>query len=308
MPKNVVVYSDDTGQDGGVRPDQRLSNVYKMYRATRVGPDSSIDPSLQVAFYDPGLGTESDARGLGRLRKAVGKLMASVAGRGIAFNIVDCYEFILNHWRPSDRIFLIGFSRGAYMVRSVAQVIALCGVPVHEAEAPDVPLRRFSLSTRAIAERAVRRVWDRKASAYSDILDAFNEMRRYLDLAYQDALLRRDRDGEDSSRRAAIYRTAVDQLGKTTFRHSWILPETAHACVMRLEAVLRADYQSAEEDLDASSYACNTALRELEAIARSSMAEPKISKGSGSHSAVAFSVGVANLVSSSGLPRQRSPK
>lgn len=130
----------------------------------------------------------------------------------------------------------------------------------------------------AEVKRVREQVWDRKASAYSDILDALSEMRRYLDLAYQDALLRRDRDDADSSRRAAIYRAAVDQLGKTTFRHSWILPEAAHACVMRLEAVLRADYQSAEDDLDASSYACTTALRELQEIARSDMAEPKIFK------------------------------
>lgn len=163
MPKNVVVYSDGTGQDGGVRPDQRLSNVYKMYRATRVGPDSVIDPATQVAFYDPGLGTDADARGWGRLRKSVGRIMASVAGRGITFNIIDCYEFILNHWRPGDRIFLIGFSRGAYTVRSVAQVIALCGVPVHEPGDPAVPLRRFSRSTRSVAERAVRQVYEHGA-------------------------------------------------------------------------------------------------------------------------------------------------
>jgi hypothetical protein len=36
MPKNIVIYSDGTGQDGGVRPDQRLTNVYKMYRASRI--------------------------------------------------------------------------------------------------------------------------------------------------------------------------------------------------------------------------------------------------------------------------------
>jgi hypothetical protein len=29
MPKKIVVYSDGTGQDGGVRPEQRVSNVYK---------------------------------------------------------------------------------------------------------------------------------------------------------------------------------------------------------------------------------------------------------------------------------------
>ena len=64
MPKNIVVYSDGTGQDGGVRPEQRISNVYKMYRSSRVHPDNPIDPTEQVCFYDPGLGTDSGASGL----------------------------------------------------------------------------------------------------------------------------------------------------------------------------------------------------------------------------------------------------
>ncbi|MFC3726952.1 hypothetical protein [Neoaquamicrobium sediminum] len=39
-----------------MKPDERLSNVYKMYRAMRPGPDSPIDPKRQFAFYDAGLG------------------------------------------------------------------------------------------------------------------------------------------------------------------------------------------------------------------------------------------------------------
>ena len=62
MAKNIVVYSDGTGQDGGVRPAQRVSNVYKLYRASRVSFDTAIDPREQVAFYDPGLGTDSSHR------------------------------------------------------------------------------------------------------------------------------------------------------------------------------------------------------------------------------------------------------
>ena len=50
MAKNIVVYSDGTGQDGGVRPAQRVSNVYKLYRASRVSFDTAIDPREQVAF------------------------------------------------------------------------------------------------------------------------------------------------------------------------------------------------------------------------------------------------------------------
>jgi uncharacterized protein (DUF2235 family) len=55
MPKNIVVYSDGTGQDGGVRVEQRISNVYKMYRSSRVHPDNPINPAEQVCLYDPGL-------------------------------------------------------------------------------------------------------------------------------------------------------------------------------------------------------------------------------------------------------------
>lgn len=163
MTRNIVVYSDGTGQDGGVRPDQRLSNVYKMYRASRVGPDSIVDPADQVAFYDPGLGTDDDVHGFGRAWRAVGKFLASVAGRGIGTNIADCYEFILNHWEPGDRIYIVGFSRGAYTARCVAQLLSLCGVATREAGRPEEPLRRFARSTRLVAERAVHQVYEHGA-------------------------------------------------------------------------------------------------------------------------------------------------
>lgn len=155
MPKNIVIYSDGTGQDGGVRPEQRMSNIFKMYRATRPGPDSTIDPTEQVAFYDPGLGTEAGASGLTSIRRWFAKLLSSVTGRGITTNIADCYEFIINHYRPGDRIWLFGFSRGAYTARSLANVIRLCGVPT---KSPDGELPRFRLGAREIAERAVFRV------------------------------------------------------------------------------------------------------------------------------------------------------
>src|SRR5689334_13479991 len=61
MPKNIVIYSDGTGQDGGVRPEQRVSNIYKMFRASRVSFDNAIDPREQVTMYDAGLGTDVGA-------------------------------------------------------------------------------------------------------------------------------------------------------------------------------------------------------------------------------------------------------
>ncbi|WP_041864900.1 DUF2235 domain-containing protein [Sphingomonas sp. MM-1] len=160
MPKNIVIFSDGTGQDGGVRPEQRLSNIYKMYRAARPGPDSQIDPRLQVAFYDPGLGTDTSATGITSIRRGITKLLSSVTGRGITTNIADCYEFIVNHYTPGDRIWLFGFSRGAYTARCIANVLMLCGVPT---KVPEGELPRFRLRVREISGRAVIRVYEHGA-------------------------------------------------------------------------------------------------------------------------------------------------
>lgn len=162
MAKSILIFADGTGQAGGLRPDQRLSNVYKLYRATRNGPDSAIDPASQVAFYDPGLGTTTDS-GLVQLRfvDVLKALAGSVAGIGISTNVVDCYEAILKHYEPGDRIYLFGFSRGAYTARNVAGVLNLCGVPTHDGSGAPIP--RFGKALRAIAEEAVRKVYDHGA-------------------------------------------------------------------------------------------------------------------------------------------------
>jgi uncharacterized protein (DUF2235 family) len=128
--KNVIIFSDGTGQAGGFRFDEDRSNIYKLYRAVRCGPDSSVNPAEQAAFYDPGLGSQADGGHLmGKVARWFYNLVASATGFGITANIVDCYAALIRLWRPGDRIFLFGFSRGAYTVRCLAGVISYCGVP-----------------------------------------------------------------------------------------------------------------------------------------------------------------------------------
>ena len=62
MAKNIIVFSDGTGQRGGVTFDESRTNIYKLFRATRCGPDSSIDPALHLTYYDPDLGTIPEGR------------------------------------------------------------------------------------------------------------------------------------------------------------------------------------------------------------------------------------------------------
>ena len=118
MAKNILIFSDGTGQAGGLKPEQRLSNIYKLYRATKIGPDSIIDPQQQVAYYDAGVGSDLDDKVV-RLSKfkTVWKFFSMATGTGISRNIADCYEYILKVYEPGDRIYLFGFSRGAYTVR-----------------------------------------------------------------------------------------------------------------------------------------------------------------------------------------------
>jgi hypothetical protein len=90
----------------------------------------------------------------------VQKLLASVTGRGITTNIAECYEFIINHYQPGDRIFLIGFSRGAYTVRCVANLLMLCGVPTRSHAGP---VSLFRKAVRDIADEAVNDVLEHGA-------------------------------------------------------------------------------------------------------------------------------------------------
>ena len=167
MPKNILIYSDGTGQIGGQKPDQRLSNVYKMYRASRPGPDSQIKPSKQVAFYDAGLGAgETDGLTFRRIRNA----LEAAVGTGIDDNVIDCYEAIIANYEPGDQISIFGFSRGAYTARSVANVMNLCGVPTTMPDGSAVP--RHGPKLRKIASDAVKYVYNHgaghKRSRYED--------------------------------------------------------------------------------------------------------------------------------------------
>ena len=107
MGKNIVVFSDGTGQEGGKGTN---TNVYKLFNMVL---DRSPE---QIVFYDRGLGTG--------WRKITGK----AAGMGISKNILECYQFIFENYAAGDQIYLFGFSRGATTVRSLSGFIHLFGI------------------------------------------------------------------------------------------------------------------------------------------------------------------------------------
>jgi uncharacterized protein (DUF2235 family) len=160
--RNIVIFSDGTGQRGGVYFDEARTNVYKLYRAARCGPDSTVSPERQLAFYDPGLGTRSTGNVLTSTWRMVYNYVSQATGLGLTHNIIDCYTAIIQLWRPGDRIFMFGFSRGAYTVRCLASALCLSGIPTQESKGK--PLRRDDASARKLATRAVKSVYQHVSS------------------------------------------------------------------------------------------------------------------------------------------------
>lgn len=151
MGKNILVFADGTGNEGGLLPDESRTNVYKLYRATRTGPESNIDPKEQLAIYIPGIGTPTPGHDSKRYQTKL--TLQQMFGFGITEKIADCYVALMGIWQPGDRIYLFGFSRGAYTARCLAHVLEACGMPTKERDGTALSLDPKSL--RAIAKEAV---------------------------------------------------------------------------------------------------------------------------------------------------------
>ncbi len=120
--KRIVICSDGTWQT------PRQANTTHVIEMARAVLPTALDGTVQVVFYDWGVGTESWAN----------RLSGGISGKGIERNIRDCYRFLVHNYEDGDQIFLFGFSRGAYTVRSLAGLIRNCGV-LKKAEADQLP-------------------------------------------------------------------------------------------------------------------------------------------------------------------------
>jgi uncharacterized protein (DUF2235 family) len=56
------------------------------------------------------------------------RLRGGAFGLGVDDNIREGYQFVCEHHRPGDKIYLFGYSRGAFTARSLAGMITKCGI------------------------------------------------------------------------------------------------------------------------------------------------------------------------------------
>ena len=128
--KRLVVCCDGTWQD--LEKDYP-TNVVKITQAIKHSDDRGIQ---QIIYYDEGIGAESNISpeedltflGAGHREQLLEGIKGGGLGKGIDKNIRDAYRFLGLNYAPGDEIYLFGFSRGAYTVRSLAGMLYYCGL------------------------------------------------------------------------------------------------------------------------------------------------------------------------------------
>jgi uncharacterized protein (DUF2235 family) len=115
---NIVICCDGTWNS----PDQlehgvpNPTNVVKIFNAVA---EFDATETPQHKYYHPGVGTDGS-----RWQK----ILSGGTGEGLDLNIMSAYRELCDHYQPGSSIFLFGFSRGAYTVRSLAGLISACGL------------------------------------------------------------------------------------------------------------------------------------------------------------------------------------
>ena len=106
MSKNIVVCCDGTGNEYS----DTNTNIVKLFQIIEK------NTSHQLAFYDPGVGAFKQ------------KLFTKTFGIGIRDGVERSYQYLMNTYKEGDKVYFFGFSRGAFIVRSLAGLINKCGL------------------------------------------------------------------------------------------------------------------------------------------------------------------------------------
>src|SRR5262245_41345928 len=115
--KRIVICCDGTWNTPKDTDQGELAptNVFRLKEGVR----RAASDIPQTVHYQPGVGTSGSW-----LRR----LWDGYTGTGVADNIREAYRYIVERFEPGDQLFLFGFSRGAFTVRSLAGLIRNCGI------------------------------------------------------------------------------------------------------------------------------------------------------------------------------------
>lgn len=143
--RNIVLFSDGTGNSSA---SLFKTNVRRLFEALDVADPANPMHPRQFAFYDDGVGSSSF------------KPFAVVGGAfgfGLTRNVRDLYAALCRTYRPGDKIFGFGFSRGAFTIRVLVGVIMNQGIVRYEGDEQELK-RRVKQAVRAYRREKYSRV------------------------------------------------------------------------------------------------------------------------------------------------------
>ncbi|RFF26726.1 MULTISPECIES: DUF2235 domain-containing protein [unclassified Wenzhouxiangella] len=120
--KRIVICCDGTWSSADRKRNGESAPTNVVRLAEVVAGTDSLGVEQRV-YYGPGVG--SDGSWLYRW-------FAGATGWGLSDNLKDAYRFAVKHYQPGDELFLFGYSRGAFTVRSLAGMIHNAGILRHE--------------------------------------------------------------------------------------------------------------------------------------------------------------------------------
>ncbi|NNC86853.1 MAG: DUF2235 domain-containing protein [Akkermansiaceae bacterium] len=118
MGRNIIICTDGTANQ--FKPG-RNSNVVKLYSVLERSGE-------QIIYYDPGVGTVGSYSALTWVARKAQWILGMAFGLGTTRDIIEAYSFLMENYREGDRIFLFGFSRGAFTARAIAGLLYKCGL------------------------------------------------------------------------------------------------------------------------------------------------------------------------------------
>lgn len=158
MPKNIVILLDGTSNE--ISSDR--TNILRLYGVLEKS-------DKQLVYYDPGVGTFGADGTWSRFWRKAHEVWGLATGWGLDHNVKEAYRFLVENYdsgkrsgakdQERDRIYLFGFSRGAYSARVLAGFIHAVGL-----------IEPRNLNLLDYAYRAFKRIGDdEKAEAFAEV-------------------------------------------------------------------------------------------------------------------------------------------
>ena len=108
QPKHIAIFFDGTNNE-----EESDTNVKRLHSLMTLQRRPDI-----ATFYVEGVGSEKSVIGMG-------------TGWGFKDRVKPAYQFLLDNYRPGDKIYVFGFSRGAFSARVLASLLYHAGLPQH---------------------------------------------------------------------------------------------------------------------------------------------------------------------------------